>query len=546
MMNTSASNHSSSFDLPRLTRLLTCVIFFFWTLLLGAELGRRLLEYDELWTLFNYMELSPGAIFTELGTPNNHPLHSFCCKYVLSLFQDAPTASVMRLPAFCAGMLLGLVFILSFRKFPSPYAMPLGAAALLFTPILFSFASTARGYSMQSLFFFCFVLLLIRERDEKKPLLTALLLFLSAAATCLTVTSGLIFICAAGGAWLVMLLPLRDVRACFRERKHVFYAAACFLIFAGLWYGCNYSVIAQGRCFGTSLSAEPGLFFRNLGWIFLRTGLFLYLPLSCLLFCFPEWRKYALFNLLLIVFSFAASAVTNLGPDRVYVPLVPPLIAGAAAGVSLCLERIRVKSLAFLLFIALSVSIPASGMRLLPHFRAIEWTDAIEIILAAPEAEYPVFPPTESLRVSILFPDLCRKGEGDPLTSIVLYECGGILTVEDVPDGAQTQYDVSSLLFTTEYLGPTRIRRDVLPLKPLTEQDELTENTLLFAVCRNGRLASPDVSWKILNLPMCMKRGVLVFVKRGFGMTYADCREIADASHGETSFYIPLKKGECP
>ena len=48
------------------------------------EFDTRSLEYDEIWTMTHYFKCSFSEIFTELETPNNHPLHTFIAQKITS------------------------------------------------------------------------------------------------------------------------------------------------------------------------------------------------------------------------------------------------------------------------------------------------------------------------------------------------------------------------------------------------------------------------------------------------------------------------------
>ena len=60
------------------------------------------LEYDEIWTFQHYSSGSLHKIFTDLATPNNHPLNSLLIKWSACFFSSP--AVVLRLSAFLAGI----------------------------------------------------------------------------------------------------------------------------------------------------------------------------------------------------------------------------------------------------------------------------------------------------------------------------------------------------------------------------------------------------------------------------------------------------------
>ena len=94
--------------------IITLVLLLIGVLLRIAGLQTRNLEYDEIWTFAHYVKLPFGEMFSDLATPNNHPLNSLVIKYFKLL--NLPQLLQIRLGVFLAGILLLIVTGLGLRR----------------------------------------------------------------------------------------------------------------------------------------------------------------------------------------------------------------------------------------------------------------------------------------------------------------------------------------------------------------------------------------------------------------------------------------------
>ena len=307
----------------------------------------RFLEYDEIWTFRFFVPLSWQEIFTDLATPNNHCLNTLLIKWLCSAFPDGCSAGLIRLPALAAGILLLLLALCAvWKTVRRSGALLMTAVWLVFQADLIHYSRTARGYSLQCFFVLAFFLLLVRPSRPSWDWKTALLLFVCAAGACLSVTSGLIFVGACAAAWLLCFGFVRwrkkRIFPAVSEKggwKSVASAGIAFLIFAGFWYGSQYTKLKQGQQFGAELSG-PWDFFRFCG----DTLGGLHLPLLLLLTAAGlsvrkrnPFRFLFAFSLIFCGLVLLSAPVTRAGPLRVYLPLYAPLtVSGAAALTVLC------------------------------------------------------------------------------------------------------------------------------------------------------------------------------------------------------------------
>ena len=170
-----------------------------------ANIGNISLEYDEIWTFTHYVPGECLKIFTDLATPNNHPLHSMLAKISVGIFGNELWA--MRLPALLAGCgLIPLLWYTVHKLKPSPEAGVIAIVWGAFHGYSLYYSQAARGYSLQMFFVLATFLgmwLLYKNPQSKK---TTLLLVCSAICCCLTITSGLIYVCALAGAFTLCFL----------------------------------------------------------------------------------------------------------------------------------------------------------------------------------------------------------------------------------------------------------------------------------------------------------------------------------------------------
>ncbi|MFA5203261.1 MAG: hypothetical protein WC708_02555 [Lentisphaeria bacterium] len=309
---------------------------------------QRGLEYDEIWTLTHYVPKPWPALAFDLATPNNHPLHTLFAARTLEL--GGGRLAAYRLPSFLAGLAtLLLLPLLAWRLTRSVWA---AAAALLLgaaNGALAHFAVVARGYSLQTALLLLAAVLAMRNgrAADTRPV-QRLLWIVPAFLALLTLPTTLLFLpglcavawaaesatadaavppavgCRSAGRWLPFRPPSRWLALAV-----VALGAACLV---WLWQAWLPLAAARARfsqpfpgCWGhlaygwQSLAAVAGggavlaLAALGLGWG--RAA--------------PVLRLAVAVNLLV---PWLGMAFTGLGPDRAWLPVVPWLIAAAAAG----------------------------------------------------------------------------------------------------------------------------------------------------------------------------------------------------------------------
>lgn len=310
--------------------VLVAGLFFILLFLRLFNMDVRSPEYDELWTLHNYVNVSVGKIFSDVATPNNHPLNSFLIRISTSLF--GISAFTLRLPALLAFCGLFALCIAAARNFMNATAARAAFVILvILNGAILYYAETARGYSLQTFFVFAaFLSLLLYDKfrdQKKKAFLYGMLFLLSSAGACLSISSGVIFITALTAAWWLFHTPFRKgILSIFAQQKTLWIFFILFAVFVLLWYGGNYSEFAKGRnAFGTSLTgALPFLLFAGETLYAAGTAVFLLAAIAGLFLVRSPEKKRLLGTVLGTAALVLVSAIAlKGGPPRVYLPLFP-------------------------------------------------------------------------------------------------------------------------------------------------------------------------------------------------------------------------------
>ena len=148
-----------------------------------ASAARRGLEYDELWTWEHYARAeSVGIIFSDLTTPNNHPLHSLLVRWSVGLWGEGELA--VRLPALAAGvLLLALLPVVLWTLTQDAVVAALTTMLCVLNAPLLHFLQTARGYGLQTLSVMLCVSFLWWSRRDSRWLVGAVLAGIAGALT---------------------------------------------------------------------------------------------------------------------------------------------------------------------------------------------------------------------------------------------------------------------------------------------------------------------------------------------------------------------------
>lgn len=536
-----------------------------WLRLAGFAYGS--LEYDEIWTLTHYVPGPWGNIFTDLATPNNHPLHSLLAKLSLSIFGQEIWA--LRLPALLAGCaLIPVVWYTVYKIKPCRGAEFTAIVWTAFYGYSLYYSQAARGYSMQMLFaalIFFALWNLYKKPDSKK---FALLLTASAICCCFTITSGLIYVCALAGAFaLCYLLQKEDnkYQLFHKKYRYFWFAGGTFILFAALWYGLNFSKIQQGQQFGTAIDSVSSLckfVYLTAKDIFIYPMLLICIAGACIK---NPMRRLACSGLVFFALIILSAIVTKAGPPRVYLGVYPVLTIIAVSVLSALIEeRCKAPQLRMLLYLLCVLPAAFVFQREWERVTPPDWgTISSEIRKEVSKDILTLYTPPDSYPVRYNDP----KTVYDQIARINQVNIRGILSINS---WALTGFH--HLTGATEHIGAKyvspiqaiKLSNNVTgfyyQLEPVTENSQTYHQPLLLVIRNipeeNYRLlwnilnAGSDKKWLTLNLWLFEKQEDKVnninYVNRVYGLDEAQYDaahylEITRRSNGHFRFYM-LKK----
>ena len=318
----------------------TCFVlslFAIWFCWRGA--ATRGFEYDELWTLTHYArKASIDEIFTDLGTPNNHPLHTLLVRFAAGSADDSELRT--RLPSLLAGLALLAALLAFFHGCTRDGEVSLLAFAWCISSApLLHFAQAARGYELQTLLIVTFAFLCTRANRSGRTgtclLVGAVIVGLAAI---LTLSTSVLYLVPIAGCDLAnRVLRLRttgdtDLPGLRRKAVIAVVLHGVWMAIAAVWLWLNAGQLAKSRdTFGVAM-ASGGNWFSFSADVYCRLfgGAMLAL-IGCGLLL-SKRRGLALGLLGLLLFPFALAPITHGGPPRVYLPLVPIGLLTAAIG----------------------------------------------------------------------------------------------------------------------------------------------------------------------------------------------------------------------
>ena len=315
-------------------------------------------EYDEIWTVQHYVSIPVGRILSDVATPNNHVLNSLGIKFFSGWIPNLVVA--MRLPALLAFAGLFLLLLRAVLKlYRDKAARGAVMAAVLLDGMILHYAETARGYSLQTFFVFglLFSLLCFNSENGRNRVFNAVMWLLCSVGSCLSVSSGVIFVAVLTGLWLLLFLPFRDgIAKIWKEYRALIVSGVLFSLFVLIWYGGNYSQFAQGRSnFGESFTSI-GQYLNYSFNILWTTGLLW--PLLVLFSGIAVFRREAQVRVCLlsagaVLMVLISALFTKGGPPRVYLPLIPVAMFGAGFVLDFILQRYeKIKKAGLAVFLA--------------------------------------------------------------------------------------------------------------------------------------------------------------------------------------------------
>ncbi len=335
------------------------------------------LEYDEIWSLVNYADKSIGCIFSDIASPNNHPLNSMQIKYTMHILFPW---GIRLVPFLCGVLLIPVIGGIGHRCWNERVGLASALLAALSPPLIY-YSTVARGYSIQAFLLALAGYALIRIDREKPDLKYALLFLVSGICASLTLATSVLYLFPAG----LYLLGL--VRCCSKsgdasQRKSgwgLLGFAVGLALFAVLWFGLNLTKFQGFKEWGTTLSFAG--FFPWIYDLFSRLGIPLLLLTGAGVWAvYRDRRNY--FLAVVIVFPLIMAFFTNAGPPRTFIPLILPavLLVAAALDELYRMKAVKLKIGAGIVLTATIVfSVSANS-----YWKKVDWVEMFQSVKKIP------------------------------------------------------------------------------------------------------------------------------------------------------------------
>lgn len=297
-------------------------------------------QYDEIWTLFNFTDLSAGQILTDVSLPNNHPVNTLLMK-LLKNFSTAP--QIIRLGVFISGIYVVFMAMKLAGRAGNKNKIAVLCAGILsaFSPALILFSVVARGYIFQIAGLMLCVDRMLDVALTEKNRYTVWKIIAGGVVAFLAVSSGIMFLGVIAAGYL-LLAPKE-----YRWDKSVLISGVVLLVVALSYYLPLYDQLRAGQQWGNEIDSFSGLI--SFGFTTLKAHLpvFTALPVLSGVIFLPVMRKVFLFSLLPLILAL----FTKAGPERVYLPLtVVFIIIGACGAAEVWKRSVKYRKVLIVLF----------------------------------------------------------------------------------------------------------------------------------------------------------------------------------------------------
>ena len=367
------------------------------------------LQYDEIWTIANFMQLDTGRILTDLALPNNHPVNTIILKLLNSISEET---SVLRL-GVCAGGIAVTILIGRITALITDEKISSGAAMLLaaVSPALILYSVTARGYIFQVAGLLLMVYALILHAQKNKARGIVLMTVSGGILACLAVPSGVMFIplIFAGSCWLA---PAER-----RFERKILISAALLTVFILSYYLPLYHQLRAGQQWGIAIDSLAQWLRFAIKTLAAQLPPFTALLVLSGVILIPAMRKVFLLTLFPVIFA----VITKGGPERVYLILTAVYIIIAANGFSALLKRFADRKILPVLFL---IGCTVNGLAIPDCWKLPAYSrDLQRALVNTSETVVPVLPGAAGFPVTVNAPQLAKQLEmraAMPLSHILM------------------------------------------------------------------------------------------------------------------------------
>ena len=195
--------------------LLVIIIFgiFFRYAYLWRPMG-----HDETYTFMAFASRGLRVVITDYHLPNNHIFHTILVNLFSQMLGDSP--AVIRLPAFIAGILLIPATYLIGKIFYDWKIGLVAASVIAALPVLVDYSTTARGYTIITLFALMIVAISAYVKDNQN--LVAWFILIGFSGLGLYTNPTMIYPIGMAFTWLILSSMIKDIIPGYGKRFYLY------------------------------------------------------------------------------------------------------------------------------------------------------------------------------------------------------------------------------------------------------------------------------------------------------------------------------------
>jgi hypothetical protein len=178
----------------------------------------RPMGHDETYTFMAFASRGLRISITDYHLPNNHVFHTILVNLVYQMFGDSP--AVIRFPAFLAGVMIIPATYSIGRLFYNSKVGLVGASIVASLPVLIDYSTTARGYTIITLFALLIIYLAVYVKDHRNMVAWGLLVVFSSLG--LYVNPTMIYPIGMAFTWLLLSKLIHDVSDTYGTRFYLY------------------------------------------------------------------------------------------------------------------------------------------------------------------------------------------------------------------------------------------------------------------------------------------------------------------------------------
>ncbi len=178
----------------------------------------RPMGHDETYTFMAFASRGLRISITDYHLPNNHVFHTILVNLVYQMFGDSP--AVIRFPAFLAGVMIIPATYSIGRLFYNSKIGLVGASIVASLSVLIDYSTTARGYTLITLFALLIIYLAVYVKDHRNMVAWGLLVIFSSLG--LYINPTMIYPIGMAYAWLLLSKLIHDASETYGTRYYLY------------------------------------------------------------------------------------------------------------------------------------------------------------------------------------------------------------------------------------------------------------------------------------------------------------------------------------